>query len=217
MNEGTNERTISSLSYRFPTPSFLLAEHHWATSLLNRLFTEQPPWDTSSLSCLLSGLLLWPASALTSLSYFSGLTSATQFFLWRNHYKALAGRVAASRTLSGPQPCQCVSSPPVAIPQDTDAATNGRHFGPEIAGAQIRHWSRHVKFSHFEQVELSLESPPHFSDLIFQKWSLPFSSFNIFSWNWALTTVSCAFCWQLCQICGNTDPPLASHHAESYL
>lgn len=83
MNQGTNERSISSLSYQFPKPSFLLAEHHWATSLLNRLFTEQPlPWDTSSLSCLLSGLLLWPASALSSLSYFSGLTSATHFFLW---------------------------------------------------------------------------------------------------------------------------------------
>ena len=210
MNEGTNERTISSLSYRFPKPSFLLAEHHWATSLLNRLFTEQPlPWDTSSLSCFLSGLLLlWPASALSYLSYFSGLTSATQFFLWRgelqHHEHFLArSRANAFRHLQ-------LQSRKTRMQQQIDAISDLKSPAHK-SGTGPGTWNSHI----LNKSAPSLESPPHFSD--FQKWSLPFSSFTIFSWNWALTTVSCAFSWQLCQICGNTDPPLASHHTISYL
>ena len=62
-------------------------------------------------------------------------------------------------------------------------------------------------------IELSLQSPAHFVDLIFQKWSEPVSSFYLKSSS-RYSLVSCAFCRPLSPIerrtRGNKAPPAAT-------
>ena len=68
------------------------------------------------------------------------------------------------------QPCQCVPSPPVAMPHSTDAPSNRRRFGPEIT--QTRHYSGPLSLSAvFREIKLWAQSPTHFAELNFQRWS----------------------------------------------
>ena len=129
-------------------------------------------------------------------------------------------RVAASLMLSCVQPCQCVSSHPVANPSaahNRPTLTQRQHTVDSTTQIRGCFALRVQVLVCFSEIVLVLQSGAHFANFIFTKLSAAVSFWR-FEMNRALATVPRAFCSQLdAQTCRNKPPatPEATHYVKS--